>query len=226
MSEGNNGSKIEIAPSILAADFARLGSELADIESGGADWVHVDVMDGHFVPNITIGPLVVEAVKESTTLPLDVHLMIEAPERYVGDFISAGADVVGIHVETCPHLHRSLAQIRELGAKACVVLNPGTPAESIESVIGDVDQVLVMTVNPGFGGQSFIHSQIAKIERIRDWIRERDLEVSLEVDGGITKETIGPAAAAGADMFVAGTAVFGAQDRKLAIEDLRAAAAR
>ncbi len=225
MSEGKNASKIEIAPSILAADFARLGSEVADIESGGADWVHVDVMDGHFVPNITIGPFIVEAVKKSTTLPLDVHLMIEAPERYVGDFISAGADVVGIHVETCPHLHRSLAQIRELGAKACVVLNPGTPAESIESVIGDVDQVLVMTVNPGFGGQSFIYSQLAKIECIRDWIRERGLEVSLEVDGGITKETIGSAAAAGADMFVAGTAVFGEQDRKLAIEDLRAAAA-
>jgi len=219
-------SAIKIAPSILAANFARLESELASIEAGGADWVHVDVMDGHFVPNITIGPFVVEAVKASTGLPLDVHLMIERPERYVADFRSAGADRIGIHVETCPHLHRSVAQIRELGAKACVVLNPSTPPESLEYVLGDIDQVLVMTVNPGFGGQKFIPGQLPKIEKLRRWIDERGLDVALEVDGGITVDTIGQAAAAGADVFVAGTAVFKYEDRKQAIEDLRAAAAR
>ena len=215
---------IKIAPSILAADFSKLGEELASIEQGGADWVHVDVMDGHFVPNITIGPFIVEAVKKSTTLPLDVHLMIEQPERYVEDFVKAGANTVGIHVETCPHLHRSVAQIREAGARACVVLNPSTPASLVEPVLGDIDQVLVMTVNPGFGGQKFIESQLSKIEQLRAWIDERELPVALEVDGGIGVETIGRAAKAGADVFVAGTAVFGAPDRAAAIDALRRAA--
>jgi ribulose-phosphate 3-epimerase len=215
--------RASIAPSILAADFARLGEELASIEQGGADQVHVDVMDGHFVPNITIGPLVVEAVKGATRLPLDVHLMIERPERYVDDFVKAGASTLGVHVETCPHLHRSVAQIREAGARACVVLNPSTPAVSLEPILGDVDQVLVMTVNPGFGGQKFIEGMLPKIEQLRRWIDERGLDVSLEVDGGIGVETIGRAARAGADVFVAGTAVFGARDRAQAIAALRSA---
>jgi ribulose-phosphate 3-epimerase len=217
-------SPLRIAPSILAADFAKLGEELASIEQGGADWVHVDVMDGHFVPNITIGPFIVEAVKRVTELPLDVHLMIEQPERYVEDFVKAGAATVGIHVETCPHLHRSVAQIREAGARACVVLNPSTPASAVEPVLADIDQVLVMTVNPGFGGQKFIDSMLPKIEQLRGWIDERKLPVALEVDGGIGTETIGRAARAGADVFVAGTAVFGAPDRAAAIDALRRAA--
>jgi ribulose-phosphate 3-epimerase len=212
-----------IAPSILAADFSKLGEELASIERGGADWVHVDVMDGHFVPNITIGPFIVEAVRGATGLPLDVHLMIERPERYVEDFVKAGAATVGVHVETCPHLHRSVAQIREAGARACVVLNPSTPAVSVEPVLGDVDQVLVMTVNPGFGGQKFIEGMLPKLQQLRAWIDERGLDVLLEVDGGIGVETIGRAARAGADVFVAGTAVFGAPDRGEAIAALRSA---
>ena len=215
-----------IAPSILSAKFERLAEELAAIEAGGADWVHVDVMDGHFVPNITIGPLVVEAVKRATSLPLDVHLMIEQPERYVDAFVGAGADTVGVHVETCPHLHRTLAQIREAGARACVVLNPATPAGAIEPVLGDVDQVLVMTVNPGFGGQRFIESMLPKIETIRGWIDERGLDVDLEVDGGVSPATILAAASAGADVFVAGTAVFGEKDYGEAIAALRDKARR
>jgi len=213
-----------IAPSILAADFAVLGAELASIQAGGADWVHVDVMDGRFVPNLTIGPLIVEAVRRSTSLPLDVHLMIVEPERYVEEFVRAGASTVGIHAETCPHLHRSVAQIREAGARASVVLNPSTPAASIEFVLDDVDQVLVMTVNPGFGGQKFIEGMLGKIETLRRWIDDRGLDVALEVDGGIGPETIVRAARAGADVFVAGTAVFGAKDRGKAIAALRRAA--
>ena len=215
---------VRIAPSILSADFARLADELASVERGGADWVHVDVMDGRFVPNITIGPLIVQAVKRSTSLPLDVHLMIVEPERYVPDFVRAGATTIGVHVETCPHLHRNLAQIRECGARASVVLNPSTPAIAVEPVLGDVDQVLVMTVNPGFGGQKFISSMLGKIQQIRRWIDERGLDVALEVDGGIGPETIGAAARAGADVFVAGTAVFGTRDRAAAIAELRRAA--
>jgi ribulose-phosphate 3-epimerase len=215
---------VRIAPSILSADFAALASELQSIEQGGADWVHVDVMDGRFVPNITIGPLIVQAVRRSTALPLDVHLMILEPERYVAEFVRAGASTLGIHVETCPHLHRSLAQIREAGARASVVLNPATPASAVEPVLGDVDQVLVMTVNPGFGGQKFIQSMLEKIATLRRWIDERGLDVTLEVDGGIGPETIGAAARAGADVFVAGTAVFGARDRGAAIAELRRAA--
>jgi ribulose-phosphate 3-epimerase len=174
-----------IAPSILAADFARLGEECAAAEQAGADWLHIDVMDGHFVPNITLGPDIVKAVKRHTQLPLDVHLMIEQPERYVPDFVKAGAATVGVHVEACPHLHRNLTQIRELGARACVVLNPATPASSIEPVIEHVDQVLVMTVNPGFGGQKFIESALPTVSEIRKWVAERGLAVDIEVDGGI-----------------------------------------
>jgi len=213
-----------IAPSILSADFARLGEEVAAVTRAGADWIHVDVMDGHFVPNLTIGPVVVEAVRRSTSLPLDVHLMIEKPERYITEFVKAGAATVGVQVEACPHLHRTVAQIREAGARASVVLNPGTPLLAIEPVLADVDQVLVMTVNPGFGGQKFIESMLSKIATLRGMIDERGHEVALEVDGGISLETIGRAARAGADVFVAGTAVFGAPDYAEAIAGLRKAA--
>jgi ribulose-phosphate 3-epimerase len=215
-----------IAPSILAADFARMGEEIRAIEAAGADWVHVDVMDGHFVPNITIGPVMVEAARRHTELPLDVHLMIEQPDRYVADFASAGATTIGVHVEACPHLHRSVQNIRESGARACVVINPGTPAALVEPVLADIDQVLVMTVNPGFGGQKFIAGALSQVRTLRDWIDARGLTVDLEVDGGIKDETIGAAAAAGANVFVAGTAVFGAADYKVAIDGLRAAAGR
>jgi ribulose-phosphate 3-epimerase len=216
----------QIAPSILSADFSKLGAELAAIEQAGADQAHIDVMDGRFVPNITIGPLVVAAAKQSTNLPLDVHLMIVEPERYIDDFARAGASTIGVHVETCPHLHRTIAQIRETGARACVVLNPATPAEAVEVVLPDVDQVLVMTVNPGFGGQRFIPTMLPKIRKIRGWIDERDHTVDLEVDGGVTTETIVAAASAGANIFVAGTAVYGAPDYAEAIAALRQKAAR
>ena len=214
-----------IAPSILAADFTRLGEELQAIEQAGADWVHIDVMDGHFVPNITLGPFVVEAVKRATSLPLDVHLMIEEPERYIEEFVRAGANTVGVQVEACPHLHRTVGQIRDAGARACVVLNPATPASAVDVVLPDVDQVLVMTVNPGFGGQKFITSMLPTIEALRARIDELALDVTLEVDGGIASETIARAAAAGADTFVAGTAVFGASDYAEAIRSLRQLAA-
>ncbi len=215
---------VRIAPSILACDFARLGEELGAVEQAGADWIHVDVMDGHFVPNLTLGPPIVEAVRGATSLPLDVHLMIEEPEKSIPDYAKAGADTVGVHAETCPHLHRTIAQIREAGARACVVLNPATPAQAIDVVLPDVDQVLLMTVNPGFGGQRFIESVLPKVEAIRRAIDERGLKVDLEVDGGVARGTIAQAAAAGADVFVAGTAVFGAEDYARAIADLRAEA--
>jgi ribulose-phosphate 3-epimerase len=213
--------EIRIAPSILSADFGRLAEEVRAAAAGGADWIHVDVMDGHFVPNLTIGPVVVEAVRAATALPLDVHLMIEAPERSLEAYARAGANRIGVHVETCPHLHRTLAQVREAGAAACVVLNPATPAASVEPVLADVDQVLVMSVNPGFGGQAFIEGVLPKLRQIRRWIDERELAVELEVDGGIGPGTIGRAAAAGANVFVAGTAVFRQPDYAAAIADLR-----
>ena len=211
-----------IAPSLLASDFGRLSEEVQAVAEAGADWIHVDVMDGHFVPNITIGPRIVEVVRDATSLPLDVHLMIDRPERYIESFVKAGASTIGVHVEACPHLHRTVAQIRESGARASVTLNPATPASSVEPVLADVDQVLVMTVNPGFGGQKFIASMLPKIETLRGWIR--DLEITLEVDGGISEETIGDAARAGANVFVAGTAIFGAPNYKDAIAALRKAA--
>ena len=202
---------IRLAPSILSADFSRLGEEVRAIEEAGADYVHVDVMDGRFVPNLTIGPLVVEAVKRSTKLPLDVHLMIVEPEKYIGDFKSAGADVITVHVEASPHLHRTLAAIRQLGAKAGVVLNPSTPPESVDYVLGDVDQVLVMSVNPGFGGQKFIPSSLDKIRSIRAKAHARGLaNLDIEIDGGIGPDNIAEAWRAGANVFVAGNAIFGA----------------
>ena len=196
-----------IAPSILAADFTRLGDEVRAIEQD-ADWVHFDVMDGRFVPNISFGPDILKAVKSVTRLPLDVHLMIVEPEKYIEDFARAGADRIGVHVETCPHLHRTIEQIHDAGAKACVVLNPSTPAQALEPVLPDIEQVLVMTVNPGFGGQSFIQSMVPKIEAIRTLIDAHNPDVLLEVDGGVNLETIDTAVKAGADVLVAGSAVY------------------
>jgi ribulose-phosphate 3-epimerase len=203
---------IKLAPSILSADFSRLGEEVAAATAAGADYIHVDVMDGHFVPNLTIGPLVVEAVRRSTHLPLDVHLMISEPDLYLKDFIDAGADIIGVHVEILAHLHRTLQRIRELGAKASVTLNPATPLVAVEHSLDQVDQVLLMTVNPGFGGQAFIDAVIPKIKALRETIDQRGLAVDLEVDGGINAETIGEVAQAGANVFVAGSAVFSTPD--------------
>jgi ribulose-phosphate 3-epimerase len=201
---------VRIAPSILSADFGRLAEEVRAVEAAGADWIHVDVMDGRFVPNITIGPLVARAVRAATRLPIDVHLMIVEPERYVADFAKAGADVISVHVEASPHLHRTLQQIRALGVKAGVVLNPHTPEESIRYVLGDLDLVLVMSVNPGFGGQSFIPTALGKLAALRRMIDDRGLQVDLEVDGGVAPATAPSVIAAGARVLVAGSAVFGA----------------
>jgi ribulose-phosphate 3-epimerase len=202
--------RILIAPSILSADFGRLAEEVRAVEAAGADWIHVDVMDGRFVPNITIGPLVVRAVRAATRLPLDVHLMIVEPERYVADFAAAGADWISVHVEASPHLHRTIQQIRALDKKAGVVLNPHTPEESVRHVLGDLDLVLVMSVNPGFGGQSFIASALDKLAWMRRAIDERGLDVALEVDGGVAPATAPAVVGAGARVLVAGSAVFGA----------------
>ncbi len=208
----------KIAPSILSADFAHLGAQVAEAEAGGADWVHVDVMDGHFVPNLTIGPLVVQALRPVTTLPLDVHLMIEAPERYLEDFARAGADVLTVHWEACTHLHRTLQQIRELGVKAGISLNPATPVSVLEEVLSEVDLVLLMSVNPGFGGQSYIPSSTAKIRKLRQLMQECESAVLVEVDGGVNAQTIREVVVAGADVLVAGSAVF--NDRKSVAENL------
>ncbi|SEB44538.1 ribulose-phosphate 3-epimerase [Paenibacillus sp. GP183] len=214
---------VTIAPSILSADFSRIGSEIEEVEKGGADWIHVDVMDGHFVPNITIGPLVVEAIRPHTKLPLDVHLMIERPERYVVDFIRAGADSVSVHVEACTHLHRTLHLIKENGAKAAVVLNPATPLSSIEYVLNaDLDMVLVMTVNPGFGGQKFIPEMLKKIRLLREKATKLGLDgLLIEVDGGINEMTARQVVEAGANILVAGNAVFGQSNRAEAITRIR-----
>ena len=200
--------EIKIAPSILSSDFARLGEQVAEATSAGADYIHVDVMDGHFVPNITIGAPVVAAIRKTTRTPLDVHLMIEAPERYLGDFAKAGADIIAVHVEACPHIHRTIQMIKELGVKAGVALNPGTPLSSIEHVLVDLDLVLIMTVNPGFGGQSFIEHMLSKIASLRQKLDVAGLPLELEVDGGITAQTAPTVVAAGARVLVAGSAVF------------------
>ena len=197
-----------IAPSILSADFARLGEEVAAIEAAGADWVHVDVMDGRFVPNITIGPDVVKAIRKHATIPFDVHLMIAPADPHLEAFAAAGANIISVHPEAGPHLNRSLRRIRELGAKAGVVFNPSTPVEAVEWMLDDVDLLLVMSVNPGFGGQSFIHSQLAKVERLRSMIDASGREILLEVDGGVNPETAKLCLSAGADALVAGNAVF------------------
>jgi ribulose-phosphate 3-epimerase len=210
---------IRIAPSILSADFGRLAEQVQAI--GTADYVHVDVMDGHFVPNLTIGPVVIEYVRKATKLPLDVHLMIEDAERWVGEYAKAGADLIGVHVEACPHLHRTIQQIRDLGKKPFVVLNPATPPESIEFVLGDVAQVLVMSVNPGFGGQKFIPSAIEKIRRLREMIDRRGLDVEIEVDGGIKLDNVGEVCAAGANVIVSGSGIFGTKDYAATIAEMR-----
>jgi ribulose-phosphate 3-epimerase len=212
---------IKIAPSILSADFARLGQEIEAIAAGGADYVHIDVMDGHFVPNITIGPLVVEAVRRVTDLPLDVHLMIENPDLFIADFARAGADIITVHGEAVHHLHRTVQLIRSLGKKAGVSINPATPVSTLEVILDDLDLVLVMTVNPGFGGQNFIPGCLPKIEALRQMIDRRGLAVELEVDGGVKPDNIGRIAAAGADVFVAGSAVFGTPDYRATITALR-----
>lgn len=214
--------KIKVAPSILSADFARLGEELKAVEEAGADIIHVDVMDGRFVPNITIGPLVVEACKKATRLPLDVHLMISEPERYIKDFAKAGADYITVHVEATNHLNRLIQNIREHpGVKAAVSLNPATPLETLDYILSDIDMVLIMSVNPGFGGQSFIPSALGKISRLRKLIEDAGLSVEIEVDGGVKPENAGQIAAAGADILVAGSAIFGSIDYTEAIRGIR-----
>jgi ribulose-phosphate 3-epimerase len=213
--------KTKIAPSILSADFARLGEEVAAVTKAGADYIHVDVMDGRFVPNITIGPVVVKAVRKATTLPLDVHLMIVEPEKYVEDFAKAGADIIGVHVEASPHLHRTIQHIKALGKKASVTLNPHTSLDSIKYVLEDVHQVLIMSVNPGFGGQSFIPNVLPKIRDLRAELRQRKLEVDIEVDGGIKPDNVAEVTAAGANVIVAGSAVFDSKDYAATIAALR-----
>ncbi|PKM80382.1 MAG: ribulose-phosphate 3-epimerase [Firmicutes bacterium HGW-Firmicutes-13] len=210
---------IKIAPSILSADFAFLYDEVKKVEEAGADWIHIDVMDGHFVPNITIGSLVVEALKERTKLPLDVHLMIENPDRYIEQFVKAGASIVSVHTEACVHLHRTLQFIKSLGVKAGAALNPATPLSVLDYVIEDLDMVLIMSVNPGFGGQEFIPSSVLKIERLKQIIGKRP--VLIEVDGGINSETAPVVMSAGADVLVAGSFIFSKEDAQYAIRLLR-----
>lgn len=223
MTQTQSNKPIVVAPSILSADFSRLGEEVQAIDRAGADWIHVDVMDGRFVPNITIGPLVVKALRPVTSKPLDVHLMIVEPERYVEDFAKAGADIISVHAEhnASPHLHRTLGQIKELGKQAGVVLNPSTPLELIEYVLDLCDLVLIMSVNPGFGGQSFIPGVVPKIRKLRQMCDERGLDPWIEVDGGLKGNNSWQVIEAGANAIVAGSAVFGASDYKEAIEGIR-----
>ncbi|MEK3935126.1 ribulose-phosphate 3-epimerase [Sporosarcina sp. FSL W7-1349] len=214
---------IKIAPSILSADFSKLAEEVKEVEAAGAELIHVDVMDGHFVPNITMGPIVVEALRPVTKLPLDVHLMIENPDMYIEAFADAGADYITVHVEACRHLHRTLQLIRSKGVKSGVVLNPHTPVETILHVLDEVDMVLFMTVNPGFGGQKFIHSVIPKVKQLADIIKERGLSIEIEIDGGINEETIIPCVEAGATIFVAGSAIYNAPNRAEALQKIKSA---
>jgi ribulose-phosphate 3-epimerase len=212
---------IQLAPSILSADFCRLGEEIAAVERAGADCIHIDVMDGNFVPNITIGPLVVKAVRQVTDKPLDVHLMIADADRYLEDFATAGADWITVHVEACPHLQRTIARIKELGKRPGVVLNPATSLSSLDYILDDIDLVMLMSVNPGFGGQRFLPSTLDKIRGLRRRLDEKGRQVDIEVDGGVSLQTIAAIAAAGANVFVAGSAVFGSSNYKDTIATLR-----
>jgi ribulose-phosphate 3-epimerase len=223
MTHAPSSKPIVIAPSILSADFSRLGDDVRAVDAAGADWIHVDVMDGRFVPNITIGPLIVEALRPVTQKPLDVHLMIVEPEKYVADFAKAGADIISVHAEhnASPHLHRTLCQIKELGKQAGVVLNPSTPLELIEYVLDVCDLVLIMSVNPGFGGQSFIPGVVPKIQKLRQMCDERGLDPWIEVDGGLKVNNTWQVLEVGANAIVAGSAVFGAKDYAAAIEGIR-----
>ncbi len=213
----------KIAPSILSANFAKLGEEIKEVEQAGADYIHVDVMDGHFVPNITIGPLIVEAIKPVTNLPLDVHLMIENPDQYIPAFAEKGASIITVHQEACPHLHRTIQLIKDTNVQAGVVINPATPIEMITEILSYVDLVLIMTVNPGFGGQSFIHEMIPKVKTIAELREQNNYQYEIEIDGGVNIETAKLCTDAGADVLVAGSAIFNESDRKKAIEDLRKA---
>lgn len=215
---------VRVAPSILSADFGRLAEEVRAVEAAGADLIHVDVMDGRFVPNLTIGPVVVEAVRRATKLPLDVHLMIVEPERYLDDFRKAGADILTVHAEACPHLHRTLQHIRGTGARASVALNPATPLSAVEWVLEDLSMVLLMSVNPGFGGQSYIPQVTRKIGELRELALRRKLDFDIEADGGIKPQNVAEPAAAGANVLVAGSAVFGERDYRQVIGALRSAA--
>lgn len=212
------------APSILSADFTHLGEEIGAVEAAGADWLHVDVMDGHYVPNLTLGPPVIKALRRCTKLPFDVHLMIEAPERSLEAYVEAGANHITVHAEACVHLHRTLAHLRSLGVRAGVSLNPATPLSTLSHVLHMADLVLVMTVNPGFGGQKFIPEMLPKIAELQAWRQAKQLKLDIAVDGGIAPDTIGEAANAGANAFVAGSAVFGAKDYGVALRSLRDAA--
>lgn len=216
------GSK-KIAPSILSADFAYLADEIARVTEAGADMIHVDVMDGHFVPNLTIGPPIVKAIRKVTRLPLDVHLMMTNPDDFIHDFIKAGSNYITVHVETCPHLHRTIQSIKEEGVKAGVTLNPATPLSRVEEILGEVDLLLIMSVNPGFGGQSFIPSVLEKLRRARTMIDQRGAKVELEIDGGIKVENVAAIAQAGADILVSGSAIFQSKDYKDTIQKMRKA---
>ena len=218
-----SASKKKIAPSILSADFAYLAEEIKAVEQAGADILHVDIMDGHFVPNFTIGPPIVAAIKKVTRLPLDVHLMMTNPDDFIPDFIEAGSDYLTVHVETCPHLHRTIQSIKERGIRAGVTLNPATPLSAVEPILPEVDLLLIMSVNPGFGGQKFIPSVMDKVKAARRMIDGKGLKVELEVDGGLKVENVGAISSAGADIFVAGSAIFGSNDYKQTISKMRQA---